>query len=164
MRENFCFFTGHRVLPAGKSERIQELLKSNIMQLADNGVTTFIAGGALGFDMLAANTVLELKHSCRPDIRLWLYIPCVNHTERWSEDAKLDFFTLRQRCDKVLFVSKNQYTRECMLRRNRKMAEDAFWCVAFLLSEKSGTGHAVRYAKQLGNRVINIADELYESK
>ena len=44
------------------------------------------AGGALGFDTLAAQTVLEMKKEY-PQLRLILVLPCENQTRGWhSED------------------------------------------------------------------------------
>ena len=68
MREKFCFFTGHRVLPAGKRGIIEDILKKHIAELAARGVTTFIAGGALGFDMLAAKAGLDMRGCIAADI------------------------------------------------------------------------------------------------
>ena len=162
MREKICFFTGHRILPSSKLDLIESLLKRHISELAANGVTTFIAGGALGFDMLAAEKVIEMKESAAADIKLWLYLPCSNHTEKWRNSDKIKLFNIKKSCDKVFYVSRCQYTRSCMLRRNEKMAEDASVCIAFMLSARSGTGYALRCAKNMGDDIINIADELYE--
>lgn len=53
-------FSGHRKLP----EDCEELLKSldaAITELIKKGVMYFGAGGALGFDMLAEETVIQMK-------------------------------------------------------------------------------------------------------
>jgi hypothetical protein len=50
MKEQTCCFTGHRKLPKAKIEQIVINLDHEIEKLIQKGVTTFISGGALGFD------------------------------------------------------------------------------------------------------------------
>ena len=61
MKETTCCFTGHRNLPEGERTRIEARLESAIAGFVQRGYRTFCAGGALGFDTLAAQTVLRLK-------------------------------------------------------------------------------------------------------
>ena len=61
-REKTCCFTGHRKIPISQYESITRKLTETITALAERGVIYFGAGGALGFDTLAAQTVLNLKN------------------------------------------------------------------------------------------------------
>ena len=61
-----CAFTGHRVL---EDKHLDKALKNEIEGMIKQGVTTFYNGGAIGFDLLAAETVLKLKKKHR-DVRL----------------------------------------------------------------------------------------------
>ena len=56
-----CCFTGHRNIPFSEREQILSVLTEKIEELISTGIAVFINGGALGFDTLAAQTVLELK-------------------------------------------------------------------------------------------------------
>lgn len=67
-------FSGHRKLPEDNAE-LKNSLESAIIKLIEQGVIYFGAGGALGFDMLAEETVLQLKQRY-PQIRLILVLPC----------------------------------------------------------------------------------------
>ena len=69
MREKTCCFTGHRKLPSiwGRWKLAAKLEKAIVEQI-NNGIRFFGAGGALGFDTLAAQTVLKLKKKY-PDIK-----------------------------------------------------------------------------------------------
>ena len=49
-----CCFTGHRKIPQKKSEQIQERLRNEIVTAIQNGYNFFYAGGAVGFDTMAA--------------------------------------------------------------------------------------------------------------
>ena len=77
-----CCFTGHRPngLPEGGDEqkegmiRLKHALIYGVEAAIQCGVTVFWAGGAAGFDMLAAEAVLAWRETY-PDIRLCLALP-----------------------------------------------------------------------------------------
>ena len=56
-----CCFTGHRRIPPEAVAPLRERLEAEIESLIRQGVRYFGAGGALGFDTLAAEAVLDLK-------------------------------------------------------------------------------------------------------
>ena len=69
MQDIACCFTGHRTMPAERMEELQQRLRAGILYLRDNmGITTFYAGGALGFDSLAAEAVTARREELK-DIR-----------------------------------------------------------------------------------------------
>ena len=53
-------FTGHRHINTGDSI-LRDELTHIIRKQYHNGYTTFITGGAVGFDLLAAEIVLDLQ-------------------------------------------------------------------------------------------------------
>ena len=57
MKEQTCCFTGHRKIPPMQSVEIAERLKTELIKLIDQGYLFFGAGGALGFDTIAAKAV-----------------------------------------------------------------------------------------------------------
>ena len=77
MREKTCCFTGHRHLPEDQKPEITARLENAIVSLIHSGYLYFGAGGALGFDTLAAQTVLRLRRSY-PLIKLILVLPCIS--------------------------------------------------------------------------------------
>lgn len=56
-----CCVTGHRDIPAEQMDRIQKLLRQEILAAIEDGYTHFISGFAAGADLLFANIVAELK-------------------------------------------------------------------------------------------------------
>ncbi len=54
MKSKTCCFTGHRKIPGDELPQIKTKLKNTIIELINNGVIYYGAGGALGFDTLAA--------------------------------------------------------------------------------------------------------------
>ena len=77
MRERTACFTGHRSIPTGQSEVLHQRLENVIIRLVEKGYRFFGAGGALGFDTMAAQLVLTLKAQY-PHIRLILVLPCLS--------------------------------------------------------------------------------------
>lgn len=160
-KEFTCFFTGHRRLPKNKQEQIKELLKITIKNLIeDKGVECFIAGGALGFDTLAAQTVIELKEEY-PFIKLYLYLPCNDQSRLWTAEDKYMWRLIMTKADGYKYVTDGPYVDGCMQKRNYKMADDALYGIAYCALARSGTGATVNYAEEHGDVVNNLADEIY---
>lgn len=160
-KEATCFFTGHR---KGLGNTIKDLLprlRSNIAYLYSKGVTDFCVGGALGFDIMAATQVLDLKRD-RPDMRLILYLPYRNQSEYWNDECKRFYEYILKNCDEVHYAfdgDVNNYndSKKYLFMRNRMMADRGMYCIAFYSGNKrSGTGYTVEYAKKAGCEIINL--------
>jgi uncharacterized phage-like protein YoqJ len=151
-----CCFTGHRGIPAADREKIRQRLEKELETLADNGVTLFITGGALGFDTMAALAVFELKKR-RKNIKLRLAIPCENQTRGWSDADVALYKDIMDRADQVVYTAR-KYTAGCMHVRNRYMVDNSDYCIAYKTRESGGTAYTVKYALQKEKKVINIAE------
>lgn len=81
MKNKTCCFTGHRNLPKNKIPEIKSALTNEVIKLIDQGVIYYGAGGAIGFDTLAAQTIIELREDY-PQIKLILIIPCRNQSDK----------------------------------------------------------------------------------
>jgi uncharacterized phage-like protein YoqJ len=161
-KEYSCFFTGHRKLPQRRISEIKELLTRKIEYLIEEkGVESFIAGGALGFDTLAAETVIELKEKY-DFIKLYLYLPCYDQSKLWSVNDRYKWRIIMAKVDDYQYITEGPYYDGCMQKRNYKMANDALYGIAYCVLSKSGTGLTMNYAEKIGNIVENIADELYQ--
>ena len=156
MKEKTVCFTGHRTIPMLKKWKIEKKLKETLEALIDNGYCYFGAGGALGFDTIAAQTVLELKKK-HPEIKLILVLPCKNQTRGWEEKDVSVYESIIVQADKVVYTQEH-YDRGCMFKRNRHLVDNSSVCVAYLTEEKGGTAYTVNYANQKGVKVINIAE------
>jgi len=150
-----CCFTGHRHIPRLVRVPLIELLDGVIVNLIHQGVRYFGAGGALGFDTMAAFSVLRLKPRY-PHIRLILVLPCKDQADAWSEEDKKRYNLILHYADKVVYISE-QYSPGCMHRRNRHLVDHSGICVCYLTEPKSGTAYTVNCARQNGLRVINLA-------
>ncbi len=154
-KEQTACFSGHRKVPAKQQAELVLRLKNAVVKLINNGYKYFIAGGALGFDTLAAKTVLNLKADY-PDIRLILALPCQSQTFRWSVDDIEVYEAIKKAADKVVYTS-DSYTKDCMYRRNRYLVDNSSVCICYLIEEGGGTAYTVRYANKNGLLVVNLA-------
>ena len=87
MRGKTACFTGHRKIPPESIPELSQRLKNTLLRLIEEGYMYFGAGGALGFDTLAAQCVLSLRKRY-PHIKLILVLPCTAQTKGWSKDQK----------------------------------------------------------------------------
>jgi len=156
--EKTCFFTGHRVLPIGKTELIRDLIEKCVIDKYNEGITDFISGGAKGFDTIAAQVVINLKDKCEyKDMRLFLYIPCYDYGENWKYKDRCGLNMLRYKADIMEIITKEQYVTGCMKTRNERMVLDSCCGIAYMNTSYSGTGQTIALAKRQGKNVINIA-------
>ena len=148
-------FSGHRELPQN-CEELKAALKKAIIGLIDRGVIFFGAGGALGFDMLAEETVLKLKEEY-PHIRLILILPCPpeQQTLKWNAEQRRRYYDILQKADKVRVLSP-RYTRGCMLARNRHLVNNSAYLVCYLHELHGGTAFTVDYARRRGLHIIKL--------
>ena len=153
-----CCFTGHREIPASHMKRLPSALDELLTDLYGKGVRTFRAGGALGFDTVAALSVLRLKKQY-PDVRLELCIPCRDQTAKWGLYSKLLYEKILKKSDEVRCVSE-KYTSSCMFERNRMMVDGAHVCVAYYDGGGGGTAYTYSYARKKGTKIINLYDIL----
>ena len=133
-RQNCCCLTGHRSLPSDP-DRLAELrqnLRRLICDLAQQGITTFYTGGALGFDTMAAMMVLELK-SRLPQLRLHLALPYPEQAKRWSRTDRLLYEQIKEHADRVYLVSM-EYSAVCMKKRNYFMVDRSRACAYYTVS------------------------------
>jgi len=155
MNTTTCCFTGHRYLPADMLEHIMTRLNTEVELLIERGVTDFICGGAIGFDLLAAS-LIAAKKGMGTDVRLIFALPCRNQDVLWPGEQKALYRELLKEADEVRYVSE-EYSPGCMRKRNYYMVENSGYCVCAFLNDRSGTSQTVRYALRNGLSVINVA-------
>ena len=151
-------FTGHRVLTGDISDlenRLYCFIEQGILNL---GLTDFYVGGAVGWDTLAAQTVLRLREVY--PIKLHLVLPCSNEdqTAKWTQEQRTEFFRILDLADEVEYTAQHYYNG-CMKVRNARLVEYAdtrcycFWQPG---NQRSGTYQTIRMAKAKGIMVVNF--------
>lgn len=156
MREKTGCFTGHRQIPEKDYALIEEKLEQTIVKLYNNGIIRYCAGGALGFDTLAAETVLRLRDGSLPNLRLILVLPCLNQTKGWKAEDVVRYEETKRRANKVKYVSQ-EYTSGGMYKRNRHLVDGSSVCVCYQTRPRGGTAYTVNYARAHGLAIFNMA-------
>lgn len=154
MREQTCCFTGHRKIPAEEVGALTARLEGMISSLYKRGIRRFEIGGALGFDTLAAQSVLRLREKYH--IELALILPCLSQTRNWRPEDIMEYERIKTRADQVLYTSQH-YFRGCMHKRNRYLVDTSSICVCYLTRDSGGTAYTVHYAQARGLEIINLA-------
>ena len=156
-------FTGHRPqnLPCGFNEEHPDCIKikSQLRRLIvgvikKKNVTKFISGMAIGVDVWSAEIVLDLKDDY-PNITLEAAIPCRTQAASWNVKSKENYDYLLSLCDEVT-VLQEQYTHDCMMKRNRYMVDQSDYIIAAWNGKPSGTGKTIRYAVDCGKPVYYV--------
>lgn len=154
-KESTCCFTGHRDIPLEMEQYLTGRITDGINYLYSHNIRTFLTGGAIGFDALAAKAVLKCREACS-DIRLIVVMPCQDQAKGWCQ-KDIDAHELINRlADGVICLSEH-YFRGCMHQRNRILADNSSTCICYLNQAGSGTAYTVNYAKNKGLSVFNLA-------
>lgn len=151
-------FTGHRHL-SGDIKSLAEYLYNTLdHHIKYHGLSDFYAGGAMGWDTLAALTVIKLRN-IYPHIRLHLILPCSNQeqTLKWSAKNKEIFYKILAQADSVEYTS-NHYYNGCMKIRNARLVECADICFCYWNTNNfhSGTAQTVNMARKKHIDIINF--------
>lgn len=139
---------------------VRRRLREEILDLAQKGVDTFLTGGALGFDTLAAQEVLRMRAMGLPSLKLVLALPYMNQEAQWSQRDAAVYRTLLRQADNVVYTSQ-EYHRGCLFQRNRYLVDHSAYCLCYwnrAQGERGGTAYTVGYARKRGLEVENLGD------
>ena len=156
-----CSFTGHRSYPDSHRKVLAEHLKRAVEYAYSLGCREFYAGGAIGFDTLAAREIIRFRIS-HPDVSLILLLPCLNQSEKWSGSDADAYDYILSEADEVRYFS-DTYTRGCMQKRNKALAEVCDIMIAYLSRSRSGAAQTVRMAEELEKKVYNLYPSVEQS-
>lgn len=156
-----CAFSGHRRLTKLQQKQCVDLLMQVIPRLVRGGVDRFYAGGALGFDTLAAETLLTLRDQMGLPLTLVIAVPCLGQDSKWPPEARAKYRTILNAADSVELLS-DTYYGGCMYARNRYMIDRSQRLIAFCEPEKKtgGTAMTVGYARTKERKILNLYEYL----
>ena len=158
-----CAFTGHRPksFPWKYDETasgcilLKEVLTKQIMTLADNGVTDWFSGMALGVDLWCAQIVLDLQKE-NPALKLHCVLPYDGQADKWSDSARERYHSILKQADSIDYVSCSYYSG-CMIDRNHRLVDSAGLLLAVYNGvRRSGTSATLNYARKMGRKIIVI--------
>jgi uncharacterized phage-like protein YoqJ len=159
LENRICFFTGHRKLTPVFEKEITPVLKKSVVESIRLGYRTFLCGGALGFDMLAEETVLSLRDNEYPEIQLVLALPHRGQEQNWPIEKQRKYREILVRSDSHNYLF-SRYIVGCMQKRNRYMADRSSRCICCLFTQRGGTYSTVQYALGRHIEVLNLYDQL----
>ena len=154
-----CCFTGHRKISVKLLNTVSERLTETVNSAIQNGYRYFITGGAVGFDTMAAQTVLNAKQEhTRKKIKLILAIPYPEQADEWDKSDVDEYERIKALADEVIYISKEK-KKGCMHKRNRYMVDNSSLCVAYMTKKSGGTAYTVEYAQENNKKICNIAEK-----
>ena len=121
----------------------------------EEGITVFLSGGALGFDTLAAETVLDVAREV-PGVSLVVVRPCADQTRGWSSRDTARYDSILARASEVVTLAP-AYRPGCMQARNRYLVDHSSIVLCYLTESTGGTAYTVKYAVSRGLPVVNTA-------
>ncbi len=165
MKKSVCF-TGHRTIAEDKetlSARLYALLEHLV---TEKKVTDFYTGGAVGWDALAALTVLKLRESY-PEVKLHLVLPCPfdEQSAKWKEAQKEEHKYIASLADTKEFTSEHLGKNAMQIRNARLVELASDYCICYWNPKnfRSGTGQTVRMAQKKGIEVVNLFESASNS-
>ena len=120
-----------------------------VQKYINEGYTHFICGGAIGVDMDFAELIIFLKENYNlNDLFLEIAVPCKDQCKKWSYKFIEKYKCIIDKADLVTFVSDQEYSFNCMMKRNQYMVDKATTLLAFWNGERGGTYNTILYAKK----------------
>ena len=146
-----CCFTGH---PAGEEEAIWQRVQEHLIPLLEQGVRYFGVGGALGFDTLVAEKLLELRGQY-PQIRVILVLPFRGYQSCWTAAQQAQTARIESQVDKVVYCCDTP-SCEAFLARDRHLVDGSAYCIGCCTRAAGGTAYTLRYAERPRLQICNI--------
>ena len=143
-------FTGHRSYRG----ECKDALLDAVRALYKEGYRTFLCGMAVGFDLAAAEAVLELRNEL-PEITLDAIVPFEGMERKFSEGDKVRFRNILANADKVVTLAP-RYSVELYSVRNNFLVDNSSAIIAYFDGSKGGTAYTVRRAIKQLHRYINL--------
>lgn len=151
-RDATCCFTGHRPdkLPWGFDETdprcaaLKSAIAREMERLYQKGYRHFISGMAQGCDLYFAEAALALRDE-HPDVSVEGAVPCPTQADRWPEPDRRRWRAILDACDLETVVQK-EYSKFCMLRRDRYLVDRSNAILAVFDGTTGGTHYTLTYA------------------
>lgn len=157
-KDNSCCFTGHRQLSDKDLLRLNRCLDEAVEEAFSQGVRWFLAGGAKGFDTLAALAVLRLRQR-EPQVGLRLILPCKDQAKAWSQRDRQLYQEILEQADEIETIFDVRIPG-CMQARNRQLVDESSRCLAYMTQPRGGTWYTYSYALERGIPVENLAEDV----
>ena len=153
-------FTGHRNLNCDLEDLKSRVYNALKRAIVNAGITDFYNGGAIGGDMLTAQTVLHLREKY-PYIKLNMILPCSPESQsyKWTLEQKQTYFSILEQADSIEQIT-DRYFDGCMKQRNARLIELSDCCFCYWNGNlKSGTVQTIRMAQRKHILIVNFCHD-----
>lgn len=134
--------TGHRVL---QSDFNINKLKEKLLEFIEKGFDTFLVGMALGFDTACFKVLQEIRKE--KEIKIIACIPCLSQPYKFNKKQKEEYDLMLSSADEKVLISE-EYTKNCMQKRNEYMVDRASVVFAYIKRDFGGTANTIKHAKK----------------
>ena len=94
------------------------------------GLKNYLVGMAEGFDMIGAETLIELRRTYK-DIKIFAIIPCKDQEKKWKTEQQIRYQNILKQCDEVITLSHSAASKSVF-------AEGAINAAVFLKDKPAG--------------------------
>jgi len=155
-----CCFSGHRKThfdmdASYMGDILQDALKSAIQDAVSAGFTTFYTGMAMGFDIIAAEIILQQKYVVATDISLMAVVPFKGQELKFSKNWRSRHDNVLRGVDKIIVLNP-QYIQGCYHERNRYLVDHSARLIGLHSEKTGGTKHTFDYAEKSDIQIINL--------
>lgn len=150
--EKFPFAADNISIPL---HTLQTALNQAVRAAAHDGYRLFVTGMSRGFDLWAAETVLQLREEL--PVKLLCAVPFDGQADRWAPAWKALHTKVLLQADLVHSLAQS-YTPDCFYVRNRFMVEGSSRLICWHDGASGGTQFTLRCAKRRGIEIVNLAD------
>jgi len=159
-KNNSACFSGHRRVHFDMTESymgdiMQRALKSAISAAIADGFTTFYTGMAKGFDIIAAEIVLEQKYATAAQLRLISVLPFSGHEDGFGKPWHKRHDNILRNADEIISLNPG-HTPGCYHERNRYLVDHSNRLICLYSGKPGGTKHTHDYAEKSGIQIINL--------
>ena len=139
---------------------LKSRIKNTLLALIEDDCKIFYSGMAMGFDIVCAEIVLELKKTYT-DIKLICAIPFKDQGDSFSYNWRKRYFEILNNCDEFRYIS-NEYSKTCYQIRNKFMVDNSDFVVCWYDGKTGGTHNTLKYAFKKGRTIININIDYFD--
>lgn len=138
-------FAGHResklpyAVTSKSHEKLENILKEQIIELIRLGVSEFYTGGQNGIDELAALMVLHVSDELQTTANLHLVLPYEGMDKYYNLVQKEHFEHIKKQASTVTILH-DKYVNGCFRDRNRYMVDRSNFLIAVQMKDDSGSG------------------------
>ena len=130
-------------------------VKNEFIKALNRGYKIFITGMALGYDMICAEILLELKKEYKY-IKIIGALPCRNQECLWPLKEQKRYKSILGKLDEIRCIYDNYNGSECMHERNHYMVNNSSLMIALYNGLPGGTQKTIDFAKKQGLEVVFI--------